>query len=123
MVRPGDPTAVTRTAAWAPRADVFERNGNLVIKAELPGLKKEDIQVTFDNGNLTIQGERKEESEVKDEDYYRCERSYGSFFRRMTLPPGTEADKITATYADGVLEVQVPKAAETKPEAKKISVS
>jgi HSP20 family protein len=108
--------------AWAPRVDVFDKNGDLVVKAELPGLERKDIQVSYDRGDLEIRGEKKAESEVKDEDYYRMERSYGSFYRRMTLPFEVQPDKIKAEYKDGVLQVSIPKPAEAKPEPKKIAV-
>jgi HSP20 family protein len=110
-------------AAWAPRIDVFEKDGARVVKAELPGIKKEDIQVSLADGDLVIRGERKTESEAKEEDYYRCERSYGSFYRRLPLPFEASADKIEARFADGVLEVRIPRPAEQKPPAQHIPVS
>ena len=91
-----------------------------MVRAELPGLKEEDIDVSVEGDTLTIKGERKAESEVKEEDYYCCERSYGSFFRSMTLPSTVDATKIEASYEDGVLEVSLPKAVEVKP--KKVAV-
>jgi HSP20 family protein len=112
----------TRTT-WAPRADVYEKDGDLMVKAELPGVKKEDIQVSMDDGDLVIKGERKVESEVKEENYYRMERTYGSFMRRLPMPEQAEADKIQAKYADGVLEVRIPKVAQAKPEPQTIKVS
>ncbi len=109
--------------AWAPRMDVYEKDNAIVVKAELPGLKKEDVQVEVEDEDLVIRGESKAESEVKDEDYYRTERSYGSFYRRMALPAGVTSEQIQATLKDGVLEVQIPRPAEAKPEVKKISVT
>lgn len=102
--------AVRRMAptGLAPSTDVYEQNGSLVVKAELPGMKKEDIDVTLDRGDLLIRGERKAESNVKEDHYYRQERSYGSFYRRIPLPSEVTADQIKATYSDGVLEVRVP---------------
>lgn len=112
------------TAMWTPRVDVFEKNGDLVVKAELPGAKKEDIEVTLDQGDLVIRGERKAESEVKEEDYYHMERSYGSFYRRLPLPFETTAEQIQATYSGGVLEVHIPKPrTEPKTAAKQITVT
>jgi HSP20 family protein len=108
--------------AWAPRMDVFEKNGDLVVKAELPGMAKDDIHVSVDDGALVIQGERKSESEVKDEAYYRIERSYGAFYRRLPLPPSVKPEAITAEYKDGVLEVHVPKPAEAESKAKPIPI-
>jgi HSP20 family protein len=110
-------------APWAPRIDVFEKNGALMVKAELPGIKKEDIQVTLEGNDLTIRGEVKDESEVKEEDYYRCERSYGSFYRRLPVPFETTAAQITARYSDGVLEITVPKPAAEAPKAQPIAVA
>ena len=114
---PGAPTRM-------PRIDVFEKDGSLVVKAELPGAKKEDIAVTLDDGDLVIRGEKKSESEVKDEHYYRMERSYGSFYRRMALPFETTAESLQATFTDGILEIRIPKpAAAERPEAQPIKIS
>ena len=106
---------------WAPAIEVFEKEDKFVVKAELPGMKEEDIDVSVVGDTLTIKGERKAESEVKEEDYYCCERSYGSFSRSIALPSSVDAKKIEASYEDGVLEVSLPKAPEVK--AKKIAVS
>ena len=104
---------------WEPAIEVFEKEDKFVVKAELPGMK-EDIDGSVVSDTLTIKGERKAESEAKEENYYCCERSYGSFFRSIALPSSVDAKKIEASYEDGVLEVSLPKAAEVKP--KKISV-
>jgi HSP20 family protein len=109
--------------AWTPRMDVFEKGGNLMVKAELPGLKREDIEVTLVEGDLVIRGERKAEHEVKEEHYYRMERSYGSFFRRVPLDFAPKAQEIKATYKDGVLEIVVPRPAETAPRMHKITLA
>jgi HSP20 family protein len=109
--------------ARAPRMDIFEKDGALMVKAELPGVKKEDVAITLDDGDLVIRGESKAESEVKEEDYYRMERSYGSFYRRLPLPFEAQAEDIKASFADGVLEVTVPKPATPKPAAQTIPVS
>jgi HSP20 family protein len=106
---------------WMPAVDVFEKEDRFVVKAELPGMKEEDINVSVVGDTLSIKGERKTETEVKDEDYYRCERSYGSCYRSIPLPPNVDADKIEASFEDGVLEVALPKSAKVKP--KKIAVS
>ena len=106
---------------WAPAIEVFDKEDKYVVKAELPGMKEEDIDVSVVGDTLTIKGERKAESEVKEEDYYCCERSYGSFFRSIALPPNVDTKKIEASFEDGVLEVSLPKAPEVKP--KKIAVS
>ncbi len=106
---------------WAPAIEVFEKGDKFVIKAEVPGMKEEDVDVSVVGDTLTIRGEKKAESEVNEEDYYCCERSYGSFFRSISLPSTVDAKKIEASYDDGVLEVTLPKAAEVKP--KKVPVS
>lgn len=108
---------------WAPRIDIFEKDGALMVKAELPGVKKEDVSVTLDDGDLIIRGERKAESEVKEENYYRMERSYGEFYRRLPLPFDAPAEGIKASFTDGVLEVSVPKPATPKPAAQPITVN
>ncbi|MCL4498929.1 MAG: Hsp20/alpha crystallin family protein [Chloroflexi bacterium] len=115
--------AATTPSAWAPRMDVYEKNGNLVIKTELPGVKPEDIDVTLDGTDLVIRGERKTEQEVKDQDYYRMERSYGSFYRCLPLPFDVAPDKIEATFNEGVLELRIPKPAEQKSTSQKISIA
>ncbi|MDH5695406.1 MAG: Hsp20/alpha crystallin family protein [Dehalococcoidia bacterium] len=106
---------------WAPAIEMFEKEDKYVVKAELPGIKEEDIDVSVVGDTLTIKGERKAETEVKEEDYYCCERSYGSLFRSIALPSTVDTKKIEASYDDGVLEVSLPKAAEIKP--KKVAVS
>jgi len=112
------PGAMTR----APRIDVYEKDGIFVLKAELPGLKKEDVQVEVYNGNLVIKGESKAETEVKEEAYYRTERTFGSFYRSVPLPWEVTPEQIKATLTDGVLEVQIPKPVATTPEAIKVPV-
>jgi HSP20 family protein len=111
----------TEERGWAPAIEVFEKEDKFVVKAELPGMKEEDIGVSVVGDTLTIKGERKAESEVKEEDYYCCERSYGSFFRSIAIPSNVDTKKIEASYENGVLEVSLPKTPEVKP--KKISVS
>ncbi|MFP3976215.1 MAG: Hsp20/alpha crystallin family protein [Dehalococcoidia bacterium] len=106
---------------WTPPTEVFEKDNKLVVNAEIPGMKEEDIAVSVTGHILTIRDERKAEGDVKDEDYYCCEISYGSFSRSITMPSDVDADNIEADYADGALEVSLPKAPEVKP--KKISVS
>ena len=106
---------------WAPAIDVFEKDDKFVVKAELPGMKEEDIDVSVVGDTLTIKGERKAESEVKKDDYYYCERSYGSFSRSLAIPLNVDAKRIEANYEDGVLEINLPKVPEVKP--KKVSVS
>jgi HSP20 family protein len=107
----------------APRMDVFERDNNLVVKAELPGVKKEDIDLSIEGGDLVLQAERREEREIKDENWYRMERSYGSLYRRLPLPEGVETERINASLNEGVLEVTIPKAKEKAQQATKIKVA
>lgn len=92
---------------WVPAIDVTTEDGDMVIRAELPGVKREDVDVSFSGGVLTISGERKEEQERKGTGYLVRERRYGSFRRSMTLPEGVDEGKISASYKDGVLEVKV----------------
>ena len=110
----------TEQMAWAPNINVFEKGDEFVVKAEIPGMKEDDIHVSVEGDMLTIRGEKKTESEVKEEDYYRCERSYGSFFRSVALPSTVDASKVEADYEDGVLEVTLSKKAEVTP--KKVAV-
>jgi HSP20 family protein len=109
-------------ARWAPRMDVYEKDNQLIVEAELPAVKKEDIQVELEGGDLVIRGETRQEHEVKEENYYRSERSYGSFHRRLPLPFEVNPDQIQASMADGVLKVRIPKPAGTTTEAKRIQV-
>jgi HSP20 family protein len=108
--------------AWTPTVDAYEKDGTFFIKAELPGVKKEDVQVSLSEGVLTIGGKRQEEQEVKEEDYHARERFSGSFSRSFAMPDGVEADKIRAEYKDGVLEVQVPLPVEQKPQTMTVPV-
>jgi len=98
----------TRPAAWSPSLDVFEKDNRLIARADLPGLKREDVKVEAVDGYLTISGERKHEAETKEESFYRCEREYGSFYRTIPLPEGVNIGNVTATFENGVLEVTVP---------------
>jgi HSP20 family protein len=95
-------------ALWSPQIEMFERDGKLMVRADLPGLKKDNIQIEISDDALTIQGERREEQEENREGFYRSERSYGSFFRRIPLPEGVNADNAQATFNDGVLEITLP---------------
>ena len=104
----------------APAVDVFEKDGALHLRAELPGLKQEDVNIEIGEDGLTISGEKKEEKEVKEEKYYRSERTYGKFLRRIPLPKNAEADKAEAHFKDGVLEIDMPLTA--APATKKITV-
>ena len=93
---------------WSPQVEIFERGGQLVIRADLPGLTKDDVKVEVTDDLITISGERRQEQEENREGYYRSERSYGSFYREIPLPEGVNADNARATFRDGVLEVTMP---------------
>ncbi len=109
------PGAGSDDRAWMPSVDVIEKNGDYQFKAELPGMKKEDIQVVFNDGELVIRGERKWEDEEKKENYRRVERRYGKFERRFALPVEVKSDDVKAEYKDGVLNIVVPKIEAPKP--------
>ncbi len=109
--------------SWAPAVDIFEHEGDLVLKAELPGVDPKDVDVHVENNVLTLRGERKLESEVKREQYHRVERAYGSFSRSFTLPNVVDTDKIKAEYKDGVLRVTLPQREEAKPKQITVAVS
>jgi HSP20 family protein len=102
--------------------DVYREDGNVVIKAEVPGVPSEDIDISVKDQVLTISGETRSEDEVKEENYLRRERRYGSFYRSLALPAEAEGDKAEATFEDGILTITVPVAAEPQPEAVKIAV-
>ncbi len=104
-----------REGLWAPLIDIEEDNENIMVKAELPGMDKNEIKVTVRDNMLVISGERKQEKEAKDKTYHRIERSYGQFSRTITLPAVVNADKIKASYKDGVLSITLPKPEVMKP--------
>jgi HSP20 family protein len=105
---------------WNPAVDLYEKDDHFVIKAELPGVDKNDIKVDLKDRVLTLSGERTHDNEVKEENYYRQERSYGKFQRVFRLPADVDSDKIKAEFKDGVLQVEVPKPEEKK--AKQVTV-
>ena len=111
----------TQLAEWAPTVDILSEDGDLLIRAELPGLKQEDAEITLQNNVLTISGERKAERKEERGGYYVRERRYGSFRRSMTLPEGTDESKISARFENGVLEVRVQGAAVVE-EPKRIQI-
>lgn len=106
--------------AWLPPVDVREKDDALMFAVELPGLSKEDVDITLENNVLTIAGERKFEKEAKGEEYHRLERSYGHFTRSFTLPSSVRTDKVDANFDNGVLHIRLPKQESAKP--KKISI-
>ncbi len=107
--------------AWMPAVDIYETDDDLVVKAELPGVEKDELNVEVKAGVLTLRGERKFEKEVKEENYHRVERSYGTFVRSFTLPVSVEEDKVSARLHGGILEIHLPKKAEAKPKQIKIA--
>ena len=110
------------SGAWVPPVDVAETQEKIIVRAEVPGMKQEDIQIEFENGLLTIRGERQL---IKDEGvtFHRVERTFGNFSRSFTLPRTVDPEKISATYRDGVLEIEVPKKEEAKPKQIRIAVN
>lgn len=111
------PAEETFAREWVPPVDIHEDKDNIVVKAEVPGMKKEDVSIEIKDNVLTLKGERKYEKETKKEDYHRMERAYGSFVRSFSLPSTIKIDKVAANYKDGVLEITLPKAEEEKPKA------
>jgi HSP20 family protein len=104
-----------RTTAWAPALDISERKDAYLVTVELPGLKPEDLDITMEDGLLTIQGERQFTAESSEQQFHRVERRYGAFRRSITLPAHVMAEGIQASFEDGVLQILVPKAEEAKP--------
>jgi HSP20 family protein len=102
-------------SGWSPALDVFDDKDQLVVKVELPGMKKEEIDLSLHDGVLTITGERKHESEQKEGESFRSERYFGKFQRTVTLPAAVDANKVNASYKDGVLTVELAKSEEAKP--------
>ena len=107
---------------WMPSVEMYEKEDKFVVRTELPGMRKEEFDISVLGNTLTIKGERKAESEVKDEDYYRCELCYGKFSRSVALPAAVEAKKVEANYENGILEVTLPKAEEAKPKKVEVKV-
>lgn len=116
----GDQFALT---AWVPAVDVYETEDELVIKADLPDVSEKDLDVRVENNMLNIHGERKFEQKVKEENYLRTERAYGSFSRSFSLPNSVNTEGVKAEYKDGVLTITLPKRAESKPKQVKIAVT
>ena len=109
--------------SWAPAVDIYEQDGNIVLKAELPGLDPKDVDIRVENNTLTLRGQRKLDEEVKRDNYHRVERAYGAFTRSFTLPNVVDTEKIKAEYKDGLLRVTLPKREEAKPKQISINVT
>jgi HSP20 family protein len=116
----GDNSALT---TWAPAVDIYEDENALVIKADLPDMNEKDLDIRVENNTLTVKGERKFEQKVKEENYLRIERTYGSFSRSFSLPNTVNTEAIKAEYKNGVLTVELPKRAESKPKQVKVNVT
>ncbi len=115
---------VMRRGAWIPAVDIYEGGKQeLVIKAELPDVPREDIQLTIDNNTLTISGEKKMDAELKEENCHRVERAYGTFTRSFSLPPTVDSGKVNADYKAGVLTIRLPMREEAKPRQIQVKVS
>ncbi len=115
---------VMQRGDWIPVVDIFENNDQeIVLRAELPGIAKEDVDVRVENNTLTLKGERKREHEVKDDQYHRVERSYGTFSRSFSLPSRIDTDKVRADFKDGVLTITLPVKEEAKPRQISVSVN
>ena len=100
---------------WIPPVDIYRNGNEIVVKAELPDMNRDDIHVTVDENTLTINGEKKIAKEVKEDQFQRIERTYGTFTRSFTLPPNVETTKLAAEYRDGVLTIKIPLKEEAKP--------
>ena len=114
-------TAAREARDWAPAVDIREEDDRFLLMADIPGVKREDVEVTLEDGVLTIRGERRTETEETREGFHRKERVHGSFLRQFTLPDTVNPDSISATVTDGVLEIGIPKQAQ--PEPKKITIN
>jgi HSP20 family protein len=116
--RSDEPAATT---SWSPAVDIFETEGEIVVKAELPGMDRKDIALNLENNVLTLKGERRFQKETKDENYHRIERSYGTFSRAFAIPATVDEEKIRADYKDGVLNILLPKKEQAKPKQIRIA--
>jgi HSP20 family protein len=110
------------SGTWAPAVDVAETQEKIIVRAEVPGMKQEDINIEYENGTLTLRGKRDLEKNEPGMTWHRVERHYGNFIRTFTLPRTVDPEKITAAYRDGILEIEVPKKEEAKPKQIRIAV-
>jgi len=109
--------------SWAPALDLYEEKDDVVVKAELPGMEEKEVEISFERDTLTIRGEKKQEQEVKEDNYYHLERSYGKFQRSVVIPSHVDANAAKATFKNGVLEIRLPKKEEVKPRQIRIEAS
>src|SRR4051794_27161976 len=119
---PAAPGNGSNMRRWVPAMDLLETADHFVLRADLPGMTQDDVNIELEDSTLTVSGERKSEHEDKQEGYYRVERAFGSFSRSLTLPKGIDADAVTANFENGVLEIRVPKPEERKPRRISIAV-
>jgi HSP20 family protein len=112
---PSPANAGSTLRRWMPAMDLVETADHFVLRADLPGMSQDDVKIEFEDGTLTVSGERKAEHESKNEGYYRVERAFGAFSRSLTLPQGIDPEAVTANFENGVLEIRVPKPEERKP--------
>lgn len=110
------------TTEWSPKVDIVETDKEFTIKAELPEVRKEDVKVNIENGELCISGERKQEKEEKGKKFHRIERYYGNFMRSFTLPGNVDETNIKASFKDGMLNLSLPKTAEAKPKTSEVKI-
>ncbi len=115
-------SAASEPTAWSPKIDVFERDGRLVTRVDLPGMKKDDVSVEVADGHLALSGERKRETEEKKDNFYRSEREYGRFYRVVPLPQGVKLEDVKATFSDGVLEVSTLLPARPQTTVRKVQI-
>ncbi|MGC8717332.1 MAG: Hsp20/alpha crystallin family protein [bacterium] len=116
-----EPTIEEATRVWAPACDLYETEKDIVVKANLPGVSKDNVEVIVTEDSITIKGQTKEETEVKEKNYYRKELNYGAFQRVIPLPVTVKSDEAKATFKDGILEIRAPKA-EVSPKGRKINI-
>ena len=112
---PGPGNGGSAMRRWVPSMDLVETDDHFVLRADLPGMSEDDVKIEFEDGTLTVSGERKTEHESQNEGYYRVERAFGGFSRTLTLPKGIDAEGVTASFDRGVLEVRIPKPEERRP--------
>lgn len=112
-----------RSSVWSPQVEVFERGNQFIVRADLPGLTKDDLDVSITDDEIVLKGERKQESEQHEEGYYRSERSYGGFYRSIPLPEGINADDANATFRNGVLEITMPAPERAEKRGRRLDIS
>jgi HSP20 family protein len=115
------PSGASALRRWVPAMDLVESGDEFVLRADLPGMSEEDIEIELEDGTLTVSGERKADHEHREEGFYRVERSFGAFSRSLTLPKGIDADAVSASFDRGVLEIRIPKPEARKP--RRISIA